>query len=98
MLSVITSHKFANHQTIRIELVGQMVHVIRRLLLVREIWGSNLELIKSPTRCQRLETANQRWSPSVVGGHCNALHARIGMTINLLGHPMSMTEHYFNHE
>jgi len=28
------------------------------------------------------------------------LHARIGMTIgiNFPGHPMSVTEHYFNHE
>jgi len=28
----------------------------------------------------------------------NALHARIGMTINLPGNPMSVTQHYFNHE
>jgi len=26
------------------------------LLLVREVWGSNPEQIKSPTRCQRLAT------------------------------------------
>jgi len=26
------------------------------------------------------------------------LHAGIGMAINHLGHPMSMTQHYFNHK
>jgi len=36
---------------------GQTAQVVRRLLLVREVWGSNLEPIKSPTRCQRLATA-----------------------------------------
>jgi len=30
---------------------------VRRLLLVGEVWGSNPERIKSPTRCQRLTTA-----------------------------------------
>jgi len=30
--------------------------VVRRSLLVREVWGSNPEPIKSPTRCQRLAT------------------------------------------
>jgi len=31
-------------------------HVVRRSLLVQEVWGSNPEPIKSPTRCQRLAT------------------------------------------
>jgi len=31
--------------------------VVRRSLLVREVWGSYSESIKSPTRCQRLATA-----------------------------------------
>jgi len=35
---------------------GQIAQVIRRSLLVRELWGSNPELIKSPTCCQRLAT------------------------------------------
>jgi len=30
---------------------------VRRSLLVRKVWGSNPEPIKSPTRCQRLATA-----------------------------------------
>jgi len=30
---------------------GQMAQVIRRLLLVREVWSSIFELIKSQTRC-----------------------------------------------
>jgi len=34
-----------------------MAQVIRRLLLVREVWGSNSEPKKSPTRYQRLATA-----------------------------------------
>jgi len=34
-----------------------MAQVIRRSLLVREVWSSNPEPIKSPTRCQRLATA-----------------------------------------
>jgi len=28
----------------------------------------------------------------------SALHSGIGMTINLPGHPMSATQHCFNHE
>jgi len=36
---------------------GQMALMVRRLPLVRKEWGSNLEPIKSPTRCQRLATA-----------------------------------------
>jgi len=32
------------------------VGVVRRSLLVREVWGSNPEPMKSPTRCQRLAT------------------------------------------
>jgi len=34
-----------------------MAQVVRRSLLVREVWGLNHEPIKSPTRCQRLVTA-----------------------------------------
>jgi len=34
-----------------------MAQVVRRLPLVREVWSTNPELIKSPTRCQRLATA-----------------------------------------
>jgi len=34
-----------------------MAQVARRLFLVREIWVSNLEPIKSPTCCQQLATA-----------------------------------------
>jgi len=34
-----------------------MAQVVRRLLLVREVWGSNPEPIKSPTLCERLATA-----------------------------------------
>jgi len=33
-----------------------MAQVIRGSLLVREVWGSNPEPIKSPKRCQRLAT------------------------------------------
>jgi len=33
-----------------------MSQVVRRSLLVREVWGSNLELIKFPTRYQQLAT------------------------------------------
>jgi len=36
---------------------GQIAQVIRRLLLVREVWGPNPEPIKSPIHCQRLATA-----------------------------------------
>jgi len=36
---------------------SQMVPVVRRLFLMREVWGSNPEPIESPTRCQRLVTA-----------------------------------------
>jgi len=36
---------------------GKMTHVVRSLLLVREVWSSNLESIKFPTRYQRLATA-----------------------------------------
>jgi len=36
---------------------GQMAQVVRRSLLVREVWDSNPEPIKSPARCQRLATA-----------------------------------------
>jgi len=39
-----------------IDYTGQMAQVVRCLLLVREVWGSNSEPIKSPTRCQRLAT------------------------------------------
>jgi len=39
------------------------------------------------------------WSPLVVvGGPCDGLRLGIGMTINFPGHPMSVTQHYFNHE
>jgi len=31
--------------------------VVRRLLLVREVWSSNPESIKSPIRCQQLAIA-----------------------------------------
>jgi len=34
-----------------------MAHVERHLLLVREVWSSNPEPIKSPTCCQRLANA-----------------------------------------
>jgi len=37
------------------EVIGQ-AQIVRRSLLVREIWGSNPEPIKYPTRCQRLAT------------------------------------------
>jgi len=33
-----------------------MQQVVRSLPLVREVWSSNPEPIKSPTRCQRLAT------------------------------------------
>jgi len=39
-----------------------------------------------------------RSPPVVVGGPCDAMRSGIGMTINLPGHPMSVTQHYFNHE
>jgi len=35
---------------------GQMAQVARRSLLVREVWSSNPEPIKSPTCCQQLVT------------------------------------------
>jgi len=35
---------------------GQIAQVVRRSLLVREIWGLNPEPIKSPIRCQQLAT------------------------------------------
>jgi len=42
---------------------------------------------------------HQRWSPPVVVGRpCDVMHSRIGMTITLPGHPMSVTQHYFNLE
>jgi len=55
-----------------------MTQVTRRLPLVQEVWGSNLEKIKSPTRCQRLATAAtlmmgglgekaRRWTPLTRG-------------------------------
>jgi len=31
--------------------------MVRRLFLEREVWGSNLEPIKSVARCQRHDTA-----------------------------------------
>jgi len=34
-----------------------MAQVVRHLLLVREVWDSNSESIKSPTRYQRLANA-----------------------------------------
>jgi len=45
------------HDDLKFKETDQMAQVLRRLLLVREIWGSNIEPIKSPTRCQRLATA-----------------------------------------
>jgi len=36
--------------------------------------------------------------PVVVGGPCDAMRSGIGITITLPGHPISMTQHYFNHE
>jgi len=33
-----------------------MAQVVKKFALVREVWGSNLEPIKSSTRCQRLAT------------------------------------------
>jgi len=41
---------------LNIDLTAQIAKVVRRSLLVREVGGSNLEPIKSPTRCQRLAT------------------------------------------
>jgi len=35
---------------------GQIAQVIRRSLLMREVWGLNPEPIKSPISCQRLAT------------------------------------------
>jgi len=35
---------------------GQIAQVVKRLLLEQEVWGLNLEPIKSLTRCQRLAT------------------------------------------
>jgi len=37
-------------------MTGQTAQVLRRLPLVREVWGSNPEPIKSHTRCQLLVT------------------------------------------
>jgi len=43
--------------------------------------------------------SHQRWSPPVlVGGPCDAMRSWIGMTITLPGHPLSVTQHYFNQE
>jgi len=39
-----------------LKLTTQMAQVVRRLLLVRKVWGSNPEPIKSPKHCQRLAT------------------------------------------
>jgi len=39
---------------------GQTAQVVRRSLLVREVWGSNPKPIKSPTRCQQLGTLGDR--------------------------------------
>jgi len=38
--------------------IFQMTQVVRRLLLMREVWGSNPKPIKSSTRCQRLTAAS----------------------------------------
>jgi len=49
--------------------------------------------------CFKGEGFHQRWSPPVVvGGPCDAMRSGIGMTITLPGHPMSVIQHYFNHE
>jgi len=45
---------FHNPYIVFIKTTGQMAQVVRRSLLVWEIWGSNPELIKYPTRCQQL--------------------------------------------
>jgi len=37
-------------------LTDQIAQEVKCSLLVREVWGSNLEPIKSPIRCQRLAT------------------------------------------
>jgi len=57
---------------------------------------SNLPNFSS--QCSHLTAfkSHQWWSPSVVvvSGPCDALRAGIEITINLLGHPISMTQHY----
>jgi len=53
------------------------------------------------TQCSHLTASyvpQKMVAPMVVVGYCNALHAGIGMTINLPGHPMSVTQQYFNNE
>jgi len=49
---------------------GQMAQVVRRSLLVQEVWSSNPEPVKSPTHCQQLATVcvglgakPRRWAP-----------------------------------
>jgi len=37
-------------------------------------------------------------APVVVGGPCVAMRSGIGMTITFPGHPMSVTQHYYNLE
>jgi len=42
------------NEVVAYSVTGQIAQVVRRSLLVREVWDSNPELIKSPTCCQRL--------------------------------------------
>jgi len=57
-----------------------MIQVVKRLLLVREVWGSNPKPIKSPTRCQQPATAATwmcgPWRKATEMGTAHSLHSK----------------------
>jgi len=65
----------------KIKLTGQMTQVVRRLPMAREVWSLNLELIKSPTRCQQLATVatlkDGPWRKAAKMGTANSWHPKV---------------------
>jgi len=57
----------------KLSYTGQMPQVVRRSLLVREVWDSNPERVKSPTRCQQLTTVGS-WRKAAEMGTAHSRH------------------------
>jgi len=69
---------------------------VRRLITI-EVYSDEKQLpdVHLNVRIWLHLKSHQWWSPPVVvGGPCGALRAGIGMTINLPGYLMSVTQHY----
>jgi len=68
-------------------IVQKMTQVVRRLLLLREVWGLNARPIKSPKRCQRFATAATLkcgpWRKAAEMGTAHSWRSKLLILINI---------------